>query len=197
MKRKLLTAASLLLLCISLSACGGKTKTPEKTVDGSAWDESWYSYGSMLGVEKPEGCEEIRNEGVVTSAQTYYTVWAAGDPITYKNTEDTEVTTYDVQLHLLAEETKSADAAVEDAASWASITAERYEYTDEYTAEYAGQSFDVCVYEFPEDGGPASAGASATGVRGEWAFHVDVIITDGSDPKTVIEGFLNTFHYAK
>lgn len=194
MKKSLLFC--ILPLCFFLTACG-TAKIPEKTASGETWNSNWTTVGNFLGVEVPENFKEIRNEGVVTSAQTSYIVWAKGNEQTYKNLEENEVKTYDAQIHLLIMEGQSDAEAMKYTAEWDKIAAERYSYSKEWTEDFNEHSFSLTEYEFPEDGGPHTLGASATGINGTFAIHVDVTALDGEDPAEILTGFLAGLHYAE
>lgn len=193
MRKILLTG----LLCTSLlmTACGS-AKTPTATADGAAWDSSWTTLGNMVGAEVPDGYTEYLKEDRMNEVHDYYVIWTKGEEIKYTNKDNREVATFDGQIHLLAEETKNEATAAANVAEWKSVSEERFPYTETYTVEYSGQTYEVGIYDYPEDGGPASRAAAANAIRGKWAIHVDVILTNDDDIKTVMEDFLSGIHFA-
>lgn len=186
-----------LVLCLMLSACG--TKLPEKTADGAQWDKDWTTSGSALGVEPMDGWTVQRNEDVLAAEGTFYTSWTKGEAISYTNENGDEVTTYDAQIHLVVQEVDVSGDAELTAAQWQSLAKDRYANMEESNGEYAGQSFKITVYPFPEGSGPASLGASATGVRGNRAIRVDVVTLESfpEEPLDVLADFLERCHYAQ
>lgn len=96
-------------------------------------------------------------------------------------------------------ELDTAADAEETAAQWQSLAEERYVSVEESNGEYVGQSFEISVYPFPDDSGPASLGASATGIRGNRAIRVDVVTLESfsDEPLDVLTDFLEHCHYAQ
>lgn len=186
-----------LMLCLMLSACS--SQLPEKTAEGGAWDKDWTTIGSVLGVEPMDGWTVQRNEDVLAAEGTFYASWTKGKAIPYTNKNGDEVTTYDAQIHLVVMELETAADAEETAAQWQSLAEERYPDMEKSTGEYAGQSFEIAVYPFPQGSGPASKGASATGIRGNLAIQVDVVTLEdfSQEPLKVLEDFLEHCHYAQ
>lgn len=186
-----------LMLCLMLSACGAKL--PEKTVDGGAWDKGWTTIGSVLGVEPMDGWTVQRNEDVLAAEGTFYASWTKGEAISYTNENGDKVTTYDAQIHLVVMELETAADAEQTAAQWQSLAAERYTSLEQSTAQYAGQPFEIAVFSFPQGSGPASKGASATGIRGNLAIQVDVVTLEdfSQEPLEVLADFLEHCHYAQ
>lgn len=186
-----------LILCLMLSACGAKL--PEKTADGGAWGKDWTTIGSVLGVEPMDGWTVQRNEDVLAAEGTFYTSWTKGQAISYTNENGDEVTTYDAQIHLVVMELETAADAEQTAAQWQSLAQERYPDMEKSNGEYAGQSFEIAVYSFPVGSGPASRGASATGIRGNLAIQVDVVTLEdfSQEPLEVLADFLEHCHYAQ
>ncbi|MGM9604587.1 MAG: hypothetical protein ACI3XG_05940 [Faecousia sp.] len=186
-----------LFVCLMLSACGNQL--PEKTAEGEAWGEDWTTLGSFLGVEPMDGWTVQRNEDVLAAEGTFYASWTQGEATTYSNENGDEITTYDAQIHLVVMELETSADAEETAAQWQLLASERYTDTEESTAQYAGQSFQISAYPFPEGSGPASLGASATGIRGNRAIRVDVVTLEGfsQEPWSVLADFLEHCHYAE
>lgn len=186
-----------LILCLMLSACG--TKLPEKATDGAAWGKDWTTIGDMMGVEPMDGWTVQRNEDVLAAEGTFYTSWTKGEAISYTNENGDEVTTYDAQIHLVVMELDTAADAEETAAHWQSLAEERYANMEKSNGEYAGQSYQITANPFPEGSGPASQGASATGIRGNRAIRVDVVTLESfpDEPLDVLAGFLEHCHYAQ
>ena len=186
-----------LILCLMLSACGAKL--PEKTADGAEWGTDWTTIGSALGVEPMDGWTVQRNEDVLAAEGTFYASWTKGQAISYTNENGDKVTTYDAQIHLVVMELETAADAEKTAAQWQSLVAERYTGLEQSTAQYAGQSFETAVFSFPAGSGPASLGASATGIRGNLAIQVDVVTLEdfSQEPLEVLADFLEHCHYAQ
>ena len=186
-----------LMLCLMLSACS--SQLPEKTAEGGAWDKDWTTIGSVLGVEPMDGWTVQRNEDVLAAEGTFYASWTKGEAISYTNENGDEVTTYDAQIHLVVMELETAADAEETAAQWQSLAEERYPDMEKSTGEYAGQSFEIAVYLFLQGSGPASKGASATGIRGNLAIQVDVVTLEdfSQEPLKVLKDFLEHCHYAQ
>lgn len=186
-----------LMLCLMLSACGGKL--PEKTIDGGAWDKGWTTIGSALGVEPMDGWTVQRNEDVLAAEGTFYASWTKGQAISYTNENGDKVTTYDTQIHLVVMELETAADAEQTAAQWQSLAKERYPDMEESNGEYAGQSFQIATFSFPQGSGPASKGVSATGIRGNLAIQVDVVTLEdfSQEPLEVLADFLEHCHYAQ
>lgn len=187
----------ILVFCLMLSACGAKL--PEKAADGTAWGKDWTTIGSALGVEPMDGWTVQRNEDVLAAEGTFYTSWTRGEALTYTNENGDEITTYDAQIHLVVQQFDAPGDAELTAALWQSLAKERYPDMEETTGEYAGQSFEISVYPFPDDSGPASLGASATGIRGNLAIQVDVVTLEdfSQEPLDVLADFLEHCHYAE
>lgn len=187
----------ILISCLTLSACGAKV--PEKTADGAQWDEDWTTIGAFLGVEPMEGWAVQRNEDVLAAEGTFYTSWTKGEAIPYTNENGDEVTTFDAQIHLVVQEFDVPGDAELTAALWQSLAKERYTDMEETTGEYAGQSFEIAAYPFPDGSGPDSRGASATGIRSSRAIRVDVAVLADSPEEAVdvLTDFLEHFHYAQ
>lgn len=186
-----------LILCLMLSACGNAL--PEKTVDGEAWSQDWTTLGDLMGVEPMDGWTVRRNEDVLAAEGTFYASWTQGEAVSYTNEDGDEITTYDAQIHLVVMEHSTSAEAEETAAQWQALAAERYANREEATAEYAGQSFRIAAYPFPQGSGPASLGASATGVRGSAAIQVDVVTLEDypQEPLDVMADFLEHCRYAR
>ncbi len=186
-----------LILCLMLSACGAKP--PEKAADGAAWGEDWTTLGSFLGVEPMDGWTVQRNEDVLAAEGTFYASWKKGEAIPYTNENGDEATTYDAQIHLVVMELNTSADAEQTAAQWQSLAEERYPNMEESNGEYAGQSFVISVYPFSAGSGPASQGASATGIRGNRAIRVDVVTLESfpEEPLDVLADFLERCHYAQ
>lgn len=186
-----------LIFCLMLSACGNQV--PEKTAEGEAWGEDWTTLGSFLGVEPMDGWTVRRNEDVLAAEGTFYTSWTKGEAISYTNENGDEVTTYDVQIHLVVQEFEIPGDAELTAALWQSLAEERYPNMEASNGEYAGQAFEITAYPLPDDSGPASLGASATGIRGNRAIRVDVVTLESfpEAPSDVLADFLEHCHYAQ
>ncbi len=187
----------ILILCLLLSGCG--KAAPEKAADGTSWDESWTTIGNFLGVEPNSDWTMRRNEDLLTSEWTCYCSWTQGEGISYTDEEGNEVTTYDAQIHLVIKEFDDPNNAEMTASLWRSLAQERYPELEQSTAQYAGQSYEIATYPFPAGNGPASLGASATGVRDGWAIQVDVLTLESfpQTPGQVLEDFLTHCHYAE
>lgn len=181
------------IFCLLLSGCGAAL--PEKAADGTAWSEDWITLGNIMGVENIEGLTVERNEDVLAAEGMYYVVWTGGSSINYTNAEGNEVSAHELEIHLVAEENKSSDAAAAHAEAWKQLTDERYPDSEKREAQYAGQSFEVCTYSVSV---PAAQGASATGLRGINAIRVDVIALDSysGDAAQILADFLSHCHYA-
>lgn len=186
-----------LMLCLMLSACGGKL--PEKTAEGGAWNKDWTTIGSVLGVEPMDGWTVQRNEDVLAAEGTFYASWTKGEAISYTNENGDEVTTYDAQIHLVVMELETAADAEKTAAQWQALAEERYPDMEKSNGEYARQSLQIATFSFPQGSGPASKGASATGIRGNLAIQVDVVTLEdfSQEPLNVLEDFLEHCHYAQ
>lgn len=183
----------ILILCLTLSACGAKV--PEKTADGEAWGGDWTTIGAFLGVEPMEGWTVQRNEDVLAAEGTFYTSWTRGEAISYTSENGDEVTTYDAQIHLVVMELDTPEDAEQTAAQWQSLARERYPDMEEST----DGSFQITTYSFPAGSGPASNGASATGIRGSRAIRVDVAVLADfpEEAMDVLTDFLEHCHYAQ
>lgn len=184
-----------LILCLILSACGAK----EKTADGEQWDEGWTAIGSALGVESMDGWTVQRNEDVLAAEGIFYASWTKGEAISYTNENGDEVTTYDAQIHLAVKEFEIPGDAELTVGLWKSLAEERYPNMEQSNGEYAGQTFEITAYPLPDDSGPASLGASATGIRGSRAIRVDVVTLESfpEKPLDVLADFLERCHYAQ
>lgn len=180
-----------LLLCLLLTACG--PKVPEAAADGSVWQESWDTVGSLLGIEPMEGWAVQRNEDVLAAEGTFYTAWTKGDSFRYENAAGDEVVGYDGQIHLVVIE-GSPESTQSNAALWEQLIDERYADAVKSTQEFAGQEFSVAAYDF-QAGDVLLHGASATAIRGDWAIHADVI-TKNEDARAVLEDFWSHCHWA-
>lgn len=187
----------ILILCLLLSGCG--KAAPEKAADGASWDEGWTTIGNFFGVEPSPDWTMQRNEDLLTPDWTGYCVWTQGEGIPYTDEAGDEITTYDAQIHLAIKEFDDPNGAEMTAALWRSLAQERYPDLEQSTAQYAGQSFHISTYPFPAGNGPASLGASATGVRDNWAIQVDVLTLESfpQTPSQVLEDFLTRCHYAE
>ncbi len=187
----------ILILCLMLSACGGKA--PEKAADGAQWSKDWTTIGAFLGVEPMDGWTVQRNEDVLAAEGTFYTSWIRGEATAYTNDSGDEITAYEAQIHLVVMELDTPADAEQTAAQWQSLAGERYTDMKEATAEYAGQSFQVSSYSFPDGTGPNSRGASATGIRGNRAIRIDAVTLESfpEEPSDVLADFLEHCHYAQ
>lgn len=183
----------ILILCLTLSACGAKV--PEKTADGEAWGGDWTTIGAFLGVEPMEGWTVQRNEDVLAAEGTFYASWTKGQALSYTNENDDRITTYDAQIHLVVMELDTPEDAEQTAAQWQSLARERYPDMKEST----DGSFQITTYSFPAGSGPASNGASATGIRGSRAIRVDVAVLADfpEEAMDVLTDFLEHCHYAQ
>lgn len=183
----------ILILCLTLSACGAKV--PEKTADGEAWGRDWTTIGAFLGVEPMEGWTVQRNEDVLAAEGTFYASWTKGQALSYTNENDDRITTYDAQIHLVVMELDTPEDAEQTAAQWQSLARERYSNMEEST----DGSFQITTYSFPAGSGPASNGASATGIRGSRAIRVDVAVLADfpEEAADVLTDFLEHCHYAQ
>lgn len=183
----------ILILCLTLSACGAKV--PEKTADGEAWGGDWTTIGAFLGVEPMEGWTVQRNEDVLAAEGTFYTSWTRGEAISYTSENGDEVTTYDAQIHLVVMELDTPEDAEQTATQWQSLARERYPDMKEST----DGSFQITTYSFLAGSGPASNGASATGIRGSRAIRVDVAVLADfpEEAMDVLTDFLEHCHYAQ
>lgn len=185
MKKTALIAV--LVLCLVLSACG--IQPPQKTAEGTPWDADWTTLGAIMGVDPLEGWTLQRSEDVLAAEGMFYNVWTAGEAVTYTNENGDEVTSYEAEIHLVAAESDSAQAAQQLADDWNALTVERYPDSRSTDEEYAGQAFTVSTHDL---------GASATGTRDRAAIRVDVIVQEGADrdPAGILAEFLNHCHYA-
>lgn len=183
----------ILILCLTLSACGAKV--PEKTADGEAWGGDWTTIGAFLGVEPMEGWTVQRNEDVLAAEGTFYTSWTRDEAISYTSENGDEVTTYDAQIHLVVMELDTPEDAEQTAAQWQSLARERYSNMEEST----DGPFQITTYSFPAGSGPASNGGSATGIRGSRAIRVDVAVLADfpEEAMDVLTDFLEHCHYAQ
>lgn len=183
----------ILILCLTLSACGAKV--PEKTADGEAWGGDWTTIGAFLGVEPMEGWTVQRNEDVLAAEGTFYASWTKGQALSYTNENDDRITTYDAQIHLVVMELDTPEDAEQTAAQWQSLARERYSNMEEST----DGSFQITTYSFPAGSGPASNGASAKGIRGSRAIRVDVAVLADfpEEAMDVLTDFLEHCHYAQ
>lgn len=182
----------LLIICLALAGCG--VRPPEKTADGRPWNPDWVTIGSVMGVSLPEEWVMQRSEDVLAAEGTFYTVWSKGEAHTEINAEGTEITAYDAQIHVIAMKAESSAQAQELTGQWQQLAEERYTMTEAVTEDYAGQTYTVTTYPIV----PASQGASASAVRGDWAVRIDVITMDSFEqsPSEVLTEFLNNCHYA-
>lgn len=183
----------ILILCLTLSACGAKV--PEKTADGEAWGGDWTTIGAFLGVEPMEGWTVQRNEDVLAAEGTFYASWTKGQALSYTNENGDRITTYDAQIHLVVMELDTPEDAEQTAAQWQSLARERYPDMEEST----DGPFQITTYSFPAGSGPASNGASATGIRGSRAIRVDVAVLADfpEEAMDVLTDFLEHCHYAQ
>lgn len=183
----------ILILCLTLSACGAKV--PEKTADGEAWGGDWTTIGAFLGVESMEGWTLQRNEDVLAAEGTFYASWTKGQALSYTNENGDRITTYDAQIHLVVMELDTPEDAEQTAAQWQSLARERYPDMKEST----DGSFQITTYSFPAGSGPAPNGASATGIRGSRAIRVDVAVLADfpEEAMDVLTDFLEHCHYAQ
>jgi len=96
-------------------------------------------------------------------------------------------------------ELETAADAEKTAAQWQSLARERYPDIEESNGEYAGQTYQIAVYPFPDGSGPDSRGASATEIRGNRAIRVDVaLLADFPEEAVdVLTDFLEHCHYAQ
>ena len=185
--------ACILLLCLTLSACGAEA--PEKTAGGEAWGRDWTTIGAFLGVEPMDGWTVQRNEDVLAAEGTFYASWTKGEAASYPSENGGEVTAFDAQIYLVVMELDTPEDAEETAAQWQSLARERYPDLEESN----DGSFQITTYSFPNGSGPDSKGASATGTRGSRAIRVDVVTRESfpQGPLDVLTEFLNHCHYAQ
>lgn len=185
--------ACILLLCLTLSACGAEA--PEKTAGGEAWGRDWTTIGAFLGVEPMDGWTVQRNEDVLAAEGTFYASWTKGEAASYPSENGGEVTVFDAQIYLVVMELDTPEDAEETAAQWQSLARERYPDLEESN----DGSFQITTYSFPNGSGPDSKGASATGTRGSRAIRVDVVTRESfpQGPLDVLTEFLNHCHYAQ
>lgn len=185
--------ACILLLCLTLSACGAEA--PEKTAGGEAWGRDWTTIGAFLGVEPMDGWTVQRNEDVLAAEGTFYASWATGEAKSDTGENGGEITTYEAQIHLVVMELDTPEDAAQTAAQWQSLARERYPDLEESN----DGSFQITTYSFPNGSGPDSKGASATGTRGSRAIRVDVVTRESfpQGPLDVLTEFLNHCHYAR
>lgn len=185
--------ACILLLCLTLSACGAEA--PEKTAGGEAWGRDWTTIGAFLGVEPMDGWTVQRNEDVLAAEGTFYASWATGEAKSDTGENGGEITTYEAQIHLVVMELDTPEDAAQTAAQWQSLARERYPDLEESN----DGSFQITTYSFPNGSGPDSKGASATGTRGSRAIRVDAVTLESvpQGPLDVLTEFLNHCHYAQ
>lgn len=185
--------ACILLLCLTLSACGAEA--PEKTAGGEAWGRDWTTIGAFLGVEPMDGWTVQRNEDVLAAEGTFYASWTKGEAKSDTGENGGEITTYEAQIHLVVMELDTPEDAAQTAAQWQSLARERYPDLEESN----DGSFQITTYSFPDGSGSDSKGASATGTRGSRAIRVDVVTRESfpQGPLDVLTEFLNHCHYAR
>lgn len=185
--------ACILLLCLTLSACGAEA--PEKTAGGEAWGRDWTTIGAFLGVEPMDGWTVQRNEDVLAAEGTFYASWTKGEAKSDTGENGGEITTYEAQIHLVVMELDTPENAAQTAAQWQSLARERYPDLEESN----DGSFQITTYSFPNGSGSDSKGASATGTRGSRAIRVDVVTRESfpQEPLAVLTNFLDHCHYAR
>lgn len=185
-----LAAACLLIL-------SGCVRYPERTADGTAWDESWLMHGSVLGVEAPEGVVLVEDWSVLTMEGISASVWGVGTPDPPADDGDEEGR-YPALVYVLLRECADEDEARQTVEGWRTRLGEIWSVTDERTETHLGQTYAVLSCESSSADGPYVRETAASACRGASAVSVEVDCraSFSGDPDAVLSGFLDGCHYA-
>ena len=195
---KIRRLCSFLLCGVLLLILTGCRTSPNKTVSGEDWNESWMRIGRVLGVEVPDHFELINDNDALSVSDIYYTEWACGYPDEITNGDGEAAFVYDAQLYLLLRETTTLELAESSAEEWKKLTEKNYDITENFTKEYAGVEFSIYKYKTISADNPYNKGISAFGVWEHGAVSVELIFKENfsDDPDEILSTFLNGFHYA-
>lgn len=185
----------LLAICVTLAGCS--QLPPEQAADGLAWDESWVTVGSVLGVDTPEGWTPRENNDALAANGMYYATWSAGEAVPYVNEDGEDAELYDAQVYVLLAGYDAAEKAGEAMEKWLAMAESQYAVTGTYTGDYNGQTFTVLTYTYDSESNPYARGASAFGVYRNYAVSVELSCRDGfaGDERELLEAFLQNCHY--
>ena len=183
--------------CLGLAGCSGP-KPPEQAADGTAWDESWVTVGSVIGVDTPAGMDPRENNDALAVNGMYYATWSIGEGEPYTNADGEEATLYDAQVFLLLGGYKSAEEAEDTLTQWMEMAGSQYEVGETAEETHNGQNFTIITYSFNSEANPYARGASAFVTYRNYALSVELTCRQDfeGDAARLLAQFLDACHYA-
>lgn len=172
---------------------------PDAALDGTPWNKDWAMLGTVLGVEEPgNGFAPKDNHSILTTDDTFYATWVAGDTVPFTNEEGKEVEVYEAQIYLLLYGCADAAAAQEACADWMARERELYTVTGSPSAAHNGVAYQLLVYDCGSDTNPYHNGASAFGVYKNYAVVAELTCREGyaGNAEAQLADFLRCCHFS-
>ncbi len=182
-----------ILTALLLSGCTAQeTKHPE-------WDASWVPLGDVFAVEPTEDFVLNESNDMLSPYGVYYATWTCGEERPFVNADEEDAKVYDAQIYVLLKECADAEAAKKEVEAWIAREQESYGAAETEPKTYAGQEFKTLPLISGKEGNPYNHGIAAFAVRGNCAVSVELLCSDRftADPQTVLDRFLNGFHYSE
>lgn len=184
-------------LCMALFLTGCASLTQNDVED--TWEESGVvTVGKTLTVQKADDRWKLLNNiDTLTAEGLYYAAWTIGEARTYEDSEGDELNLYDAQLYLLLGEFSDDASAEENMDKWLDIAKTNYEILSEEEISRNGQSYLLITYNCVSEDNPYANGASAFGIRQEYAVCVELTCEENfdEDAKALLIDFLDNCHY--
>lgn len=174
-------------------------KLPERDASGNAWDESWVTLGSALGVEGPgDGFALADNNSILTADDTYLASWASDSTIPYTNDDGEADELPQAQLYLLLQGCKDAENAQLALDEWIERERSTYDVLETRAETHGDQEYTILVYSVISEDNPNARGATAFARRGNYALTAELTCVEdyAGDAAAILSGFLDGFHYS-
>lgn len=184
-----------LMLCLLLSGCA--RSAPEKTADGTDWDENWINLGGVLGVSEPGHDLVLRdNNEALSVADMYLASWTVGEGSPYTNEDGDEVVLYPARLDVLVYGRRDETAARQVLEDWNARQRETYDVAGTQEENYG--DYTVSTYTCKSESNPYSRGASAFLVHKNYAISVELNCQEdfAGDETEILQAFLDSCHFA-
>ncbi len=179
MRKLTVFAASALCITTLLTGCGA---LPNQTAANEPSSEVPLPIGQHLTVDDSGfALQRYEQNDALAANGMYYATWTDGSVSDYVNDKGDTVDLYEAQLYLLLEESKTAEQAAENKASWYEIAKEHYEIESEEEVTIGNESYQLVRYQVNHEVSPYDHGISAFSTHGDAALCAELTCLDSYD----------------